>query len=238
MEADPTSKTAPASPASASGSKNSAWGPGRTRSRDGCVGLELGRRAGRQMVPERGGPRTGVQWRPGGQRARAETGEFVAGAAAEPLRPQEAAGHRQVAAAAAALAPDLEHLTLGERQELAGGRRGAVDADLGGGAHGGDVARRAAHEPGATAGELERPGVRGVADQPVGQREGHRIGRTGRGDPHRGHGAPTAVLDHGTQPGNQDLEDQPRASRGSDHGGGTTGRGSSASSARATVKRT
>ncbi len=72
--------------------------------------VDVGGTARRDVVAERRRPRTGVQHVARRERAGAEPGQFVGGAAAEPLGPEEPAGHRQVAAATAVLAADLEHL--------------------------------------------------------------------------------------------------------------------------------
>ena len=154
-----------------------------------------------------------MQLRPPGERAGAEPRQLVGGAAPEPLRPEEAARHREVGTTPAALAADLEHLTGGQRQELALWRRGPVHADIRGGAHGGDMARTEATKPGPTPRELERAGVAGVAGEQVGECEGHRIGRIGARDPDRGDGVPATVLYDRPQARGHDLEHGARLGR-------------------------
>ncbi len=75
------------------------------------------------------------------------------------------------------------------------------------------MARAEATEPGPTARELERAGTPGVAGEPVGEGEGHRVGRTGARDPDAGDGTPAAVLDDRPQPRGHDLEDRARPER-------------------------
>ena len=205
LDAGATSKTASASRASASGSNCSGCGPGTTRKRTGAEGTSSVAQPVLTWSPS-GRPGAGVQLRPPDERAGAEPGQLVAGDAPEPLRPEEAARHREIGAAAAALAADLEHLTGGQRQQPALRRRVPVHADLRCGAHGSDIARTEATKPGPTPREPERAGVRGVADKPVRESERHRIGRIGARDPVRGDGVPATVLHDRPQPRGHDLE--------------------------------
>ena len=81
------------------------------------------------------------------ERPGAEPAELVACGAGEHLGPEEAARHAPGRCGTPPQRPDLEHLAGLERQDLDPRRRRAVDAHLGCGAHGGDMARAAAAQP-------------------------------------------------------------------------------------------
>ena len=73
-----------------------------------------------------------------------------------------------------------------------------------------------------------------MADEPVGQIERDRIGRTGAGDTDGGNGTTATVLEDGAKPG-ATISNTARASGGTDHDGGRTAPGSATSSGSATV---
>ncbi len=131
--------------------------------------------------------------------------------------------------------PDLEHLTGGERQQLAValGRpstRTPASAPTTATWH---EPRQRSRVPPPVSSNAPRTGV--VADQAVGQVERDRVGRPGAGNPDRGDGAATAVLDDGAQARPEDLEDGPGVGRRASRTEAATGSGSTGWSAPATA---
>ena len=79
--------------------------------------------------------------------------------------------------------------------------RRAVEPEHGRSAHDGDVARRHTAQPRPATGQLQGARARRVADEAIGQGEGHAIGGGRVRHTERGHLPPATVLYDGAQPG-------------------------------------
>ena len=195
MDASPTVYGAAQSRSSASAANQSARGPGVTRSGPGSGGLGVSSGAGGPA----GVPTGSVV--PSSTRGGTDPGQGVGRPRAEHGRDVDTAGDRDVGPHARGRRPEPEPATGGQPLGPVATAPGAVHLDR---------RRRPGHrhpdsgvggqlEP--APGHLEQRRVGSVADQPVGERRGRPVQRTGPGDAEVRQAGAATVLDGGERTG-------------------------------------